>query len=647
VTAARPARVVLAGVHGYGAVHLRNLAQLGDSIRLVAVADPKPPAPGTLPAGAQAFPDLETLLDAVPDVDVVFIATPIPTHIDLVECALRAGADVLLEKPPFATLADFDRILAAADEAGRAIQVGFQSLGSDAIRAFAEDAFDLGELGAIGATGLWQRRQSYWSRAPWAGRRELNGKPVVDGVVTNPLSHSVVTALRIADARTRDDVLSVTTDLYRANDIEADDTSVVRIETAGGLMVTCALTLCAEEEQESFLTVRGSRGDATFYYLQDRVVSRGVERRLQRVGLLQNLIDHRATGAPLVAPLRDTGAFMTVLEAIRTADAPTRIQAEQRGTGADAHPVVAGIGEWTTRAIATQATFRELGAPWASPRSDAVIAELRLDDGAVVATLLDGAGTAPASSPRPYLQPVRTRAGIVVSDAHPEDHDWHLGVGVAMPLVGEGNFWGGPTYRSGLGYVALNDHGRIEQRELEHRPGGLLQSLDWRHRGSALLHETRELDWSAVGADAWQLELSFTLETMGDSAVALNSPGSNGREKAGYGGFFWRLPRCEAVDVRSSAARGEDAVHSQSAPWLAWSAEFDGGAATLAFRPMDAATSADPWFVRHEGYPAVGSSLAWASPTLIEPGAPLHRSFRILVADGRLSDAEVAAWAAR
>jgi predicted dehydrogenase len=70
-----PARVVLAGVHGYSAVHLRNLAQLTDRIRLVAVADPKPPAPGTIESGTQVFPDLETLLDRVADVDVVLIAT--------------------------------------------------------------------------------------------------------------------------------------------------------------------------------------------------------------------------------------------------------------------------------------------------------------------------------------------------------------------------------------------------------------------------------------------------------------------------------------------------------------------------------------------------------------------------------------------
>jgi predicted dehydrogenase len=211
---------------------------------------------------------------------------------------------VLLEKPPFATMADLDRMIATAHWLGRAIQVGFQSLGSGAIPAFDADVFNLGDLRSVGATGLWQRGRSYWSRAPWAGRRELNGMPVVDGVVTNPLSHSVTTALRIAGARTREDVRAITTDLYRANDIEADDTSVVRIETVTGLMVTCALTLCAPEEQESIVTVKGARGDATFYHLQDRVVARGVEQRMERVGLLENLIDHRGTASDPGRPAR-------------------------------------------------------------------------------------------------------------------------------------------------------------------------------------------------------------------------------------------------------------------------------------------------------------------------------------------------------
>ena len=74
------------------------------------------------------YPDLGELLAAV-EVDVVIISTPIQTHVPLAELALRAGADVLLEKPPAASLAEFEHLLSVIDETGRSCQVGFQVAG--------------------------------------------------------------------------------------------------------------------------------------------------------------------------------------------------------------------------------------------------------------------------------------------------------------------------------------------------------------------------------------------------------------------------------------------------------------------------------------------------------------------------------------
>ena len=64
------------------------------------------------------------------------------------------------------------------------------------------------------------------------------------------------------------------------------------------------------------------------------------------------------------------------------------------------------------------------------------------------------------------------------------------------------------------------------------------------------------------------------------------------------------------------------------------------------FVPADAATRADPWFVRVADYPGVGSQLAGHSPVVLAPGAALTRGLRTLVADGTLDDAAAACWAA-
>ena len=98
----------------------------------------------------------------------------------------------------------------------------------------ATDAFGIGEIVKVTATGAWSRTVGYWNRSPWAGRRSLHGQPVVDGVVTNPLAHATATALAVIGCREADDVVAVDTDLYRANAIDSDDTSVVRIHTTHG-----------------------------------------------------------------------------------------------------------------------------------------------------------------------------------------------------------------------------------------------------------------------------------------------------------------------------------------------------------------------------------------------------------------------------
>jgi predicted dehydrogenase len=66
--------------------------------------------------GVANFPDLETLLAQVPDVDCVSICTPPQSHFDAACAALRAGKHVMLEKPPAASTR---QIALLADEAAR------------------------------------------------------------------------------------------------------------------------------------------------------------------------------------------------------------------------------------------------------------------------------------------------------------------------------------------------------------------------------------------------------------------------------------------------------------------------------------------------------------------------------------------------
>jgi predicted dehydrogenase len=364
-------RVALVGARGHGASYFDRLDRLSDRARLVAVADPRPPGPLATRLSDATWHDSLADLLASPAArpDVVVIATPTHTHSELAVMAMRAGCDVLLEKPPTPSLAEFEEIRAAASETGRLCQIGFQTFGSAAIpaarRLIADGA--IGSVTGFGAVGTWVRTAGYWARSAWAGRRRMAGRDVVDGVVTNPLAHAVATALLVAGATTVDDVVSVEPDLFRANDIEADDTSSGVVTLAGGTRLGFGFTLCAPSRSPALVLVHGAKGTLRLAYETDTVELNGRTETFDRADLLADLLTARETGRRPRCPVADTAAFMRVVDAVRAAKDPTQIAPEHvewHGEGADRHPVVKDVETWCLRAATEGQTFTTLGAPW-------------------------------------------------------------------------------------------------------------------------------------------------------------------------------------------------------------------------------------------------------------------------------------------
>lgn len=379
MSGATPAKVAVVGIHGHGSSHVRAVSELEErgTARLSAVVDPREPGPDG--PHAPWFPTLGDLLNAQDEdarPDVVVLATPIHTHLPLARAAMEAGVDVLLEKPTATSLAEHAELTAIAERTGRRCQVGFQTFGSHALPAAADLVArgEIGEVVGVGAVGTWVRTAGYWARAPWAGRRRLDGRAVVDGVVTNPLAHAVATALRIGGARTADDVAYVDVDLWRANPIEADDTSAVRVVATDGTRYGFGLTLCASDRTPARVLVLGTEGELELEYEHDllrvrtpRVVA---EKSYVRTSLLEDLLAARSDPSrELLCDVRETGAFMRVLDAVRTATDPSPVGAdhvEWLGEGDDRHPVVRDVAQWCERVAREQRTFTELGAPWAT-----------------------------------------------------------------------------------------------------------------------------------------------------------------------------------------------------------------------------------------------------------------------------------------
>ncbi|MEU7301130.1 Gfo/Idh/MocA family oxidoreductase [Streptomyces sp. NPDC007206] len=370
--------LVLAGARGHGRWHLENIRRLQQRglVRLAGICELTPLAAHEIPDGLgtpEQSADFGALLEAT-GARIAVICTPIPTHTDLALQAARRGVHLLLEKPPAPSYAEFRRMAEGVAEAGVVCQIGFQSLGSHAVpairRLLAEGA--IGEVIGVGGAGAWARDEAYFRRAPWAGRRRLGGVDVVDGVLTNPLAHAVATGLALLGTTRAEDVTGIETELLRAHDIESDDTSCVRVRTPRG-PVTVAATLCAEEPGEPYVLVHGGSGRITFWYKQDRVLLQRAghgpeEIEYGRTDLLENLVRHLHGDAELLVPPESTGAFMRVVEAVRTAPDPAPLPEHAwRELPAEGRRVVPGVDGLVAAAADTLALYSELGASWALP----------------------------------------------------------------------------------------------------------------------------------------------------------------------------------------------------------------------------------------------------------------------------------------
>ncbi|MEI5523257.1 PmoA family protein [Streptomyces brasiliscabiei] len=244
-------------------------------------------------------------------------------------------------------------------------------------------------------------------------------------------------------------------------------------------------------------------------------------------------------------------------------------------------------------------------------------------------------------SPRPYLHPVTTLSGTAVTELSPADHLHHLGVGVAVPDVEGHNFWGGRTYVRDRGPTELDNHGSQRHTAFQLRdPDGFVEELRWVASGTELLRERRTVATTELTDSAWALDFTFSLTNITGAPVSIGSPATNGRPGAAYGGFFWRARKeAAAPRVLTAGAEGEPAVHGSRADWVA----LVGGTWTLVFAGATETTRRDPWFVRADEYPGVGSSLAATERLPIEPGETAVRRIVTVVADGTLGRDEAAA----
>jgi predicted dehydrogenase len=175
-------RIAVAGAGVMGRAHAERIQQ-HPTCTLVGLADPTPSAKRV--ADQLAVPWFDGLASLLQNTqpDGIVLATPNALHVSGALSCIAAGVPVLIEKPIASSVADAQRVVDAARQAGVPVLVGHHRRHSPAM-AQARDVIDGGRLGrlvAVSGSATFVKPKHYFSDAPW--RAQAGGGPILINLV--------------------------------------------------------------------------------------------------------------------------------------------------------------------------------------------------------------------------------------------------------------------------------------------------------------------------------------------------------------------------------------------------------------------------------------------------------------------------------
>ena len=210
---------------------------------------------------AQKFPcrvytDLEDMLSAEKEIDVVSICTPNGLHAGQSISALRAGFHVLCEKPMAINVHDCGRMILEAEKANRKLFVIKQNRFNPPVVALKKllDEDSLGKIYSVHINCYWNRNSDYYQTSDWKGTRALDG-----GTLYTQFSHFIDLLFHlIGDVK---EVAAFTDNFNHKQDIEFEDTGVVALRFHNGILGSIHYTVNSyRKNMEGSLTLFAEKG---------------------------------------------------------------------------------------------------------------------------------------------------------------------------------------------------------------------------------------------------------------------------------------------------------------------------------------------------------------------------------------------------
>jgi predicted dehydrogenase len=383
---ARP-RLGLIGISGYAKIYLQLLREARERVDLVAavVINPEEEAADVADLkrhGTTIYSNYEEMLaKEAGRLDLCLIPTGISWHARMTVAALRAGANVLVEKPLTGSIADAEAISAAERATGKFVAVGFQDIYAPEVMWLKDQICGgaIGKLKSVRMIGLWPRPAHYFTRNHWAGRLRADGAAVLDSPLNNAFGHFVNLGLFFAGAQPRASahVRVDSAELYRANAIETFDTAVVHASSPEGVKFWFGVSHTCRETREPELYLEGTEGRIEWWHEQRCVLApkggatqvRTVPdttgtRRAMFEAVLSRLTDPSFPICDTSMAQRHTALIEAVHQAAPIHTLPSSLIEWENNTGPiwpGNVPVVRGLEEALERALETHGSLSKNG----------------------------------------------------------------------------------------------------------------------------------------------------------------------------------------------------------------------------------------------------------------------------------------------
>lgn len=243
---------------GCGRIALRHAEIINNIAELTAVCDIKPERADEFSKkfSSNPYTSIEDLLLNETGTDVVSVCTPNSFHSAHTIAALKAGKNVVCEKPMAISVDECKKMMIEADLTGKDLFIVKQNRFNPPVAALKQviEAGRLGKILNVELNCFWNRNDEYYRQSDWKGKKAIDG-----GTLFTQFSHFIdLLYWLIGDFKTLN---GIGRNFIHTKLVEFEDTGVVIGEFENGALCTINYTVNSyKQNMEGSITVFGENG---------------------------------------------------------------------------------------------------------------------------------------------------------------------------------------------------------------------------------------------------------------------------------------------------------------------------------------------------------------------------------------------------